>query len=1433
MGREKQAFVQLPETWAADWIIESRLGSGAYSTVYRAVRRDHPGLDAAIKVITIPANESERETLKTEGFNEFQSQQYYDEIARQYIAEIEIMESLKGTQNIVGIEDYKVVRRKDTTGNLIFIRMELLRSLDSVFQQRILTEQEIARLGIDICSALEFCEARQIIHRDIKPANIFINDKTPGHVFYKLGDFGIARNMEALTHGLSTKGTPAYMAPEVFLGKPYDNRADLYSLGITLYRLLNQNRLPFIPENGFSASIREEAMRRRLSGEPLPPPACIGSGISRVVLKACAYHAEDRYRTAAEMRRDLEKVRQELPNPAVRPPADEETVDAPLQSLQVTPTPDIQVIPPHVPDYEEETVILPKAEKDQKRMPVWLRVALILLATAAVCVAVLMIVPHYSIMKEQTETPQPRETVSEAQDEPAETEYLSRTDEEHREDMMPEETVQNTAESREQPEQEEQPEPENKPETDEQRDSEESPEPTEKPETEGEPETEKEETEASSGISDTAEKIILTADHPEVLTHQSVTLSGFAPGARHLRMELFDANTGEPVDRHDADGGVIESVLGWDHATILRAILTATYEDGEETKCSDPVEITVRADGSTGPLTIDCNPAVAEGNPLVGKVYAEQAGWYYLTLDRIDNQHTRLAECNVQPDESGYASFYFAPSLLEKNGVYEISTSANREGKNSTHTSTRIIATGVSNDARPVTLTVDGRTGDVTCLAFQTINVQAYAPGASAMRIFNGNDWEFEYDRVKINRQWLFGRGRQMIIAEASYDNVDWEAVDWNTFDADRDLHWDSVSNPIRVELLAPYGQVDGAEAALETETPARGEILKATLARPSETAGAAYSLWLDRQRENNGEPFWDYVKRIDWDEDHGAVSTLSLEPGHYRLCLETHAAGYDAVTGYTEFDLTEGERRNEPVCYVLRDAQRACEPNVFFCSAEGAERITLQIRRNGDSNYQEDITADGGDGRWDLFLTKTDHYLLTPVIYMPETDQQGNRSADEATGEPLYRELTGETVTITVASDGDLQAPVIASVPAIHPCGEPMKFRFDLPEEAEYCSVTLHRVPDSGDWIMLLFTDGDPADVKARMDTIPADLLSEPGLYRLGIYTNAPGLNDADAGMNFLVVSGEPGKKVSLTLNGSREERVTRRAGEEIPLTIAAPGADAVRLLDGNWNWQYIDKRELNKKGEFSWAPVYNSGLYLVAAQACYDTGIDWDTVDRNTFDWNALDWSETGNAMRIDVTAEGKLQVPAVTVPETIVRGEWTEIEIGDAPGAENYALWIDPLNPEGHQNGPSLVSANFMNSGKHLVPTANLVAGERYGLHVAASARGYDNGDTPYYSIEVTGDEPAAEFRIEPDQVRTGEPFLVSVWAPGAASVKFCHEKPEHVWAEMPSIAGPFTCGEPGDYVFRAYAWFENGKRWQQVGDAITVHVVNADQTENTEK
>lgn len=338
MSELNQGNILLPESWAADWILDRALGSGAFSTVYRAVRKDRPSVEAAIKIISIPASRAEVDALLTDGMDEGQSQSYFDAITREYTAEIDLMEDLKGTQNIVSIEDYKVVRKPDGIGNYVFIRMELLKPLDSLLRQRQqLSEQEVIRLGIDICSALILCESKSILHRDIKPGNIFINDRMPGNVFYKLGDFGVARSLESMTGGLSRKGTPNYMAPEVFSGKPYDARADLYSLGITLYRLLNDNRLPFLEGDDLSPSAREQALSRRLGGEKLPPPAAGSSAAAQVILKACAYNPEDRYRNAREMKSALEALLKGKPvQPAGSYNADDKTVfirqqESPLQ----------------------------------------------------------------------------------------------------------------------------------------------------------------------------------------------------------------------------------------------------------------------------------------------------------------------------------------------------------------------------------------------------------------------------------------------------------------------------------------------------------------------------------------------------------------------------------------------------------------------------------------------------------------------------------------------------------------------------------------------------------------------------------------------------------------------------------------------------------------------------------------------------------------------------------------------------------------------------------------------------------------------------------------------------------------------------------------------------------------------------------------------
>ena len=297
----------LKQIWP-EWQVEEKpLGRGSFGVVYKAVRRDHNVESyAAIKMISIPSDPSEVDSLRSEGLDMNATRTYLQGIVNDFVSEIQLMESLKGVQNIVSVEDYKVVEKTDEIGWDIYIRMELLTSFNAYICDKKLTEEEVIKLGSDICTALEICGQRNIIHRDIKPENIFIND----FGYFKLGDFGIARKMENMTGGFSQKGTFNYMAPEVATSSDYDARVDTYSLGIVLYRLLNGNRLPFLDTEKqlLNPNERRNAVDRRLRGEELPAPCDASSAMADLILRACAYDPNMRFASATEMKQALMSV---------------------------------------------------------------------------------------------------------------------------------------------------------------------------------------------------------------------------------------------------------------------------------------------------------------------------------------------------------------------------------------------------------------------------------------------------------------------------------------------------------------------------------------------------------------------------------------------------------------------------------------------------------------------------------------------------------------------------------------------------------------------------------------------------------------------------------------------------------------------------------------------------------------------------------------------------------------------------------------------------------------------------------------------------------------------------------------------------------------------------------------------------------------------
>ena len=331
------------ELWPG-WETVCLIGRGSFGAVYE-IQRDVLGdiEKAALKVISIPQNDSDIEELYGDGYDDESITNTFKSHLKSIVAEYSLMRKMNGCSNVVNCDDVRYIQHDDGIGWDIFIKMELLTPLTKAVATDC-AEATVIKIAKDMCTALELCKKHEIVHRDIKPQNIFVSANGD----YKLGDFGIAKTVEK-TMGGTKIGTYKYMAPEVYHYQPYGQNTDIYSLGLVLYWLLNERRMPFmpLPPEKLKAGIEEQARNRRLSGETLPEPAHGSKALKRIVLKACAYDPKLRYQTATDMLHDIQTL---LGNGAVQQSTADMCIskpDTPLANPAGTDKNDLRVTPAH------------------------------------------------------------------------------------------------------------------------------------------------------------------------------------------------------------------------------------------------------------------------------------------------------------------------------------------------------------------------------------------------------------------------------------------------------------------------------------------------------------------------------------------------------------------------------------------------------------------------------------------------------------------------------------------------------------------------------------------------------------------------------------------------------------------------------------------------------------------------------------------------------------------------------------------------------------------------------------------------------------------------------------------------------------------------------------------------------------------------------
>ncbi|MBM4353857.1 MAG: hypothetical protein FJ109_08685 [Deltaproteobacteria bacterium] len=221
------------------------------------------------------------------------------EVARKYFMREARTAAALDHPNIVKVHDFGELEGRP------YIAMEYVDGLNlmELYENTggALPFERICSIGMQLCEALAYAHTHSIIHRDVKMENVMVSSLWQ----VKLMDFGLAKALdENPDRSLFIIGTPFYMSPEQIVGEPLDNRTDIYSLGVLLFRLFT-GRLPF--EEGEVLSHHRNT--------PAPDPRGIRPGINapiaEMVLKCLAKNRNARYGSAQEIAAVLEAARRE------------------------------------------------------------------------------------------------------------------------------------------------------------------------------------------------------------------------------------------------------------------------------------------------------------------------------------------------------------------------------------------------------------------------------------------------------------------------------------------------------------------------------------------------------------------------------------------------------------------------------------------------------------------------------------------------------------------------------------------------------------------------------------------------------------------------------------------------------------------------------------------------------------------------------------------------------------------------------------------------------------------------------------------------------------------------------------------------------------------------------------------------------------------
>ncbi len=279
------------------WYIESKLAEGKNSQFFKVYReRDNHRDYCGMKVLRFPANEQEiSDVISSEKYTNVND--YIDALEQHVTNCLNTMMSLRAGKNVVRFDNYQILREQSCFYAVVL--MELLTPLSDYVDFDNINSEQVVSLGVDISSALQSFRSVGVVHHGVRPENIYVDIQ--GN--FKLGDFGY--EIEGIS---SRREVSPYVAPELFRSDNEDIASDIYALGITMYKLLNDNRTPFLPDfpNPVTWSDRENAFQKSVRGEAFPKAKNADDNLWQIISKATDFNVYLRYGSPSLMGLDLQ-----------------------------------------------------------------------------------------------------------------------------------------------------------------------------------------------------------------------------------------------------------------------------------------------------------------------------------------------------------------------------------------------------------------------------------------------------------------------------------------------------------------------------------------------------------------------------------------------------------------------------------------------------------------------------------------------------------------------------------------------------------------------------------------------------------------------------------------------------------------------------------------------------------------------------------------------------------------------------------------------------------------------------------------------------------------------------------------------------------------------------------------------------------------------